>query len=364
MSDQKAAILLSRQSMHPSGSTPWIINTCKALKWIKENNYILISSVGMQTWEMISAIASDLDITQEIYIPCINEYDFNIQKNIIIQQFELDKYKSQLFPIFPKLNHSHLHLRDEIVLGRAEILIPVSIRPGGFMMAYLQANKNKQNIIEIYRTDYHERSEPVKYNINTNNFNPLLNKIDNVHLTHWTRTANSNWPDETKISFWHNIVTSPEYPGTALNTLKHILSTGKIIASKRHMPVGVKAVSFTSLPVIEAISLMRWRARYREMSFEPYGIAIDKDWGIENGIFEVKYYDSKLKQKPSLQDLWRSQSTGKKTDWQQESEFRYKNNFNLDFVPKDKIMAICYKPDEIKIIETDFGIKTISVLSY
>ena len=361
---QKAAILLSRQSMHPAGSTPWVKNTFEALKWIKENNYTLVSSVGMQTWEMITAMASDLNITQEIQIPCKDNLDFKNQIESVIEQFDINNNVTKLLPVFPEHDKSHLHLRDEIVLGEADILIPVSIRSNGFMMACLQANKNNQNIIEIYKTDYHERSEHVKYNINTNNLNPLLNKIDHIYLTHWTRTANDNWPDETKSSYWRSIVSSNNYPRGAFQTLKHILSTKNIISSERHMSRGVKTVSFTNLPPVEAISLMKWRARYREMSFEPYGIAIEKDWGIKNGITEVKYYDPSLKQKPIPEEKWYSQSIGKKTDWQQEHEYRYKNDFNLAIVPNDKLIAICYKPDEIKEIESDFGIQAIAILSY
>jgi len=361
---QKAAILLSRQSMHPAGSTPWVKNTFEALKWIQENNYTLVSSVGMQTWEMITAMASDLNIPMEIHIPCKDNLDFKNQIESVIEQFEIDKDITKLLPIFPEQNKSHLHLRDEIVLDRADILIPVSIRSDGFMKYYLLMNKNKQSIIEKFQTDYQSRIEPMKYSIEINNINPSFMSKGNTCLTHWTRSTNYNWPDETKSSFWRSVVTSLEYPGNAFNTLKHILSNGKLIASERHMPKGVKTVSFTSLPPIEAISLMKWRARYREMSFEPYGIAIEKDWGIKNGITEVKYYDPSLKQKPIPEEKWHSQSIGKKTDWQQEHEYRYKNDFNLAIVPNDKLIAICYKPDEIKEIESDFGIQAIAILSY
>ncbi|MFH2049191.1 MAG: hypothetical protein ABIJ12_07070 [bacterium] len=364
MQKNKAAILLSRQSMRPSGNTPWIKNTYKALKWIKANNYTLISSVGMQTWEMITAIASDLNITQEIQIPCKDNLDFNNYTKYAIEQFEIDKNITKLLPILPEQNKSHLHLRDEIVLGNADFLVPVSIRSDGFMKSYIQTNKNNQNIIEKFQTDYQSRIETMKYSIGKDNINPSFKSIGNTCLTHWTRSTNYNWPDETKISYWRSIVSSNNYPRRAFQALKHILSVRNIISSERHMPKGVNAVSFTSLPPIEAISLMKWRARYREMSFEPYGIAIEKDWGIKNGITEVQYFDPSLKQKPTPEEKWHSQSIGKKTDWQQEHEYRYKNDFNLDIVPKNKLIAICYKPDEIKEIESDFGIRAISILSY
>lgn len=364
MSDQKAAILLSRQAMRPTGSTNWIKNTYEALKWIKTNNYILISSVGMQTWEMITAIASDLKIKQKIYINCKDDQEFGNLTKSIIKQFELDINKSYLFPVYPKQNQSHLHLRDELVLGNADILIPVSIRSDGFIMSYINANKNNQTIINKFQTEFQKRSRPLKYYIEINKINPQLSKIGKAYLIHWTRTANYNWPDESKTSYWRGIASSIDYPRGAIDTLKHILSTGKIISSSRHMPSGVKTVSFTSLPPIESLSLMKWRTRYREMSFEPYGIAIEKKWGIENGITAVNYYNPELKEKPNLEEIWYSHSKGIKTDWQKEHEYRYNKDFDLTKLPKDKLLIICYKPDEIDKIKIIPGIKIISFMSY
>ena len=364
MSEKKTAILLSRQAMHPTGSTPWIKNSYEALRWIKANNYVLISSAGMQTWEMITATASDLNINQEIYIPCKNDQEFENLTKLIIKKFELDINKSHLYPVFPQQNQSHLHLRDEAVLRDADILIPVSVRSDGFMKSYIDANNNNQIVINKFQTVYQKRIDPLKYTINTDNINPQLSKTGETCLIHWTRAANYNWPDETKTSYWSDVVTSNNYPRSAYDTLKHILLTGTIISSSRHMPSGVKTVSFTSLPPIEALSLMKWRSRYREMSFEPYGIAIEKNWGIENGITAVKYYDPGLDQKPNLKEIWHSQSKGKKTDWQREHEYRYQSDFDLTKVPTDKIFVICYKPDETDTIETKPGIKIIPLTTY
>ena len=364
MSDQKAAILLSRQAMRPTGSTPWIKNSYEALKWIKANNYILISSVGMQTWEMITAIASNIRINQEIYINCKDDKEFGNLTKSIIKQFELDINKSHLFPVYPQQNQSHLHLRDEIVLRNADILIPISIRSDGFMISYINANNNNQIIINKFQTKYNKRTNSLKYSIGTDKINPQLKEIGKAYLIHWTRTANYNWPDESKTSYWRGVASSIDYPRGAIDTLKHILSTGKIIPSSRHMPSGVKTVSFTSLPPIESLSLMKWRTRYREMSFEPYGIAIEKKWGIENGITAVNYYNPELKEKPNLEEIWYSHSKGIKTDWQKEHEYRYNKDFDLTKVPKDKLLIICYKPDEIQKIETESEIKIIPLTTY
>jgi len=364
MPNHKAAILLSRQSMRPSGITPWIKNTFEALRWIKENNYTLVLSTGMQTWEMTTAVASDLNINQIIYVPCEDEQNYSNQKETIIEEFELDINKTEFIPVISEHGINHLHLRDELVLNNADVLIPVSIRTGGFMKSYLEANIRKKTIIDKFEIKYQKRSEPLKYNISKNKINPLLNEIGKTYLTHWTRTANYNWPDETKSTYWRDIVSSNEYPRGAVNTLCHILSTGIIVSSMRHMPLNAKTVSFTDLPALKALSLMKWRARYREMSFEPYGIAIEKKWGIENGIKAVKYYDPSFNKMLIKSERWYSQSKGEKTDWRNEQEYRYKNDFQLSQVPKDKLLVFCYKPEEILKIGNESRAKILPIKSY
>ncbi len=313
---------------------------------------------------MITAIASDLNIIQKIYINCKNPDDFNNQKNLIIKQLELDQSKTLLLPIFPQQEQGLLHQRDELVLNNADIIIPVSIRSDGYMMSYIKSNITNQIIIYKFRTEYQKRSVPLKYSISNDNLNSELNQLDYVYLIHWTRTANYNWPDETKAAYWSDVVTFVDYPRTAYDTLKHILSTRKIISSARHMPKGVKTVSFTGLSPVDSLSLMKWRARYREMSFEPYGMAIEKKWGIENGITAVKYFDPLLGQKPDIDEIWQSHSIGEKTNWEREHEYRCNGDLDLIKIPEDKLLILCYKPEEAQIVEDKYKIKAIPITDY
>ncbi len=63
-----AAILLSRQPLRPCGQTPWVTKVVEAVSWIREQKLTLLSSVGMQTWEMITAVGSRLNLDMNIYL--------------------------------------------------------------------------------------------------------------------------------------------------------------------------------------------------------------------------------------------------------------------------------------------------------
>ena len=64
-----AAILLSRQPLRPTAKSGWVQQTIKAVQWIKESNCTLCTSVGMQTWELIAALATVQRLPQRVFIP-------------------------------------------------------------------------------------------------------------------------------------------------------------------------------------------------------------------------------------------------------------------------------------------------------
>ena len=74
---KKAAILLSRQPLRPTRTSPWVKRTVEAVEWVRENNLILISSVGMQTWELVTALVSMYSLPLRLHLPVLAGQSFS-----------------------------------------------------------------------------------------------------------------------------------------------------------------------------------------------------------------------------------------------------------------------------------------------
>ena len=164
------------------------------------------------------------------------------------------------------------------------------------------------------------------------------------------------------IDYYKDIINSEIYPRTAFDTLLRIIRNGTIIASARNMPEGVPTVSFSAQPPGHAIQLMRWRARYSEMSMEPYGIGISITNAKQRGIFPVRYYDKSEYKMENDKERWLTQSKGKITDWSDEMEYRHQGNFDLKRIPSDEIQLFCHTQSEAESIFHETGFKAISII--
>ena len=128
------------------------------------------------------------------------------------------------------------------------------------------------------------------------------------------------------------------------------------------MPGKVATVSLSNRPPAEMAELMSWRSRYRMMSFEPYGIGIEKRAALERGSLPVIYYDrlsGDSAMNLNASDRWRTQSRGVKSDWTAEDEYRFAGDLDFSDISADNQIAICHTPGEAKEIVAKTGIKTV-----
>ena len=255
-----------------------------------------------------------------------------------------------------------LHLRDAAVIGAADLLLPVSIRTGSTLASLIAtAWACGTQMDSRFCCGYESRGRKLAYEVRPEHLAPGVDSELADYLVHWTRTRNSAWPDERLIDYYHDIIRSESYCRSALHTLLHILTTRRILASSRHMPGRTATVSFSALSPGELVPLMRWRARYREMSFEPYGVAVHKDCATMLGIRPVAYYDRAREPKPTGCEPWLTQSIGDVTDWRQEREYRCLGDLDLRRVPAGAIKAVCYTTEEIGFIEERTGLPAVSL---
>jgi len=354
-----AALLLSQQPLRPCRKTPWVEQTIQAVRWLKEKGYTLLTSTGMQTWELLIALAKLENISQKVIVPSTIHSDFNNVLAGITDQFSLHNTQTTFEPLNTNehtLPRTELmRLRDARIIDKAHILLPISVKTNSRLLRYVEL-KDKCSVNHTFSIPYVKRKILLKYHIETKNLNRELYQVNESYIVHWTRTTHSPWPDERAIDYYTAILENDSYPRSAFYTLSNMIRKRRIIASSRHMPGNIATVCFSGCSPHCFVPLMRWRSRYTEMSFEPYGIGIERNYALKIGIKPVVYY---TKTAPHHHENWLCQSSGKQGDWQKEKEFRFLGDFDFHQIPNEKLICFCHTPDESKRFKTEFGIKTI-----
>lgn len=355
------AILLSRQSLQPCSANPWIQATISAVLWAAEQGYSLHTSLGMTTWEIVLTLASQNSIPVILHLPATDAYNPALLADLE-QDFGLPPKTVEIVSIddnrsSPTSKQTMLQ-RDRSVVSAADVIIPISVRPSGHMEDLITwAEDHGRTVVDTFRVPYIKRQHQLAYKINQANLNPKLSRFSpNDYLFHWTRSCNGPWPGEKPLEFYSALLASSSYPRDALATLHRILKSYTIIATGRHMPRRVKTVSFTACDPIAMIPHMRWRARWREMSFEPYGIGITAKLASRIGIEPVIYVDHQAK---STTESWRTQTRGGKTDWRLEREFRYRGDLDLSSLLQDDLVIFCRFPHEAAMLQAETCLRTI-----
>lgn len=362
-----AVVLNSRQTLQPSNRFDWIKRSQEAVKWAQENGFGLISSVGVPSWEVITALGSTRLMTIKLVIPINEPGQFIERAKWVTDQFDLQAHLVRFIPCLVeesgKSQRRPKSERDSMILSQAELIVPVSIRPRGLLEELIgRQQKAGTEIEDQFRTKYLPRSEPLAYTLEGLDLNPALHKLGVDHVVHWTRACNGPWPDELLIDYYRDILSSPRYPRLAIDSLKHILETGVIRASNRNLPADTRAISFSSAKPSELVRLVKWRARRRLMSFEPYGIGFDQELAERIGIKSVVYYDKEVGPPESDVAPWQLQSQGTITNWRNEKESRLPRDLRLYDLPKEKMILFCLMADEAKQLSSSHGIKAVSFL--
>ncbi|MCK4373018.1 MAG: hypothetical protein KAW61_07715 [candidate division Zixibacteria bacterium] len=361
---RSAAILLSRQPLRPSGADAWVKQTRNAILWVKANSLALHSSIGMQTWELITALTSSEGIPLKLLIPAPTEEEYREMRRVALKQFHLDEENVTFRALLPDEGevydkHKFMQERDRLIVRNADVLLPLSIRPDGQMSGLLAEGREEgKPIIGSWKVEYETREESLGYSIRDEHLTDEIRRCGDEYLIHWTRGSNGPWPTEDAIDYYQAIARSKSYPRSGFDTLCSIVGKRRIVASSRNMPEHTPTVSFSCLPPRELAGLITWRARRRLMSFEPYGIGLEREYASKLGIQPVRYYN-RDSDRPSDVPVWLTQSSGVKSDWRQEREYRYKGDFDFSVIPKDRLICFTRTRDQATQLQDATGIRTI-----
>lgn len=364
---KKAAILNSRQALRPGGDDLWISRSREAIDDAVGRNLQIVASVGMNAWEIPLYFASRAGARLVLVVPRNQDDTTEAIQNYYCRQFHIEPGKIRFhFLTVPRGNarkSTFQKERDLSVIKMADIVYPVSIRPGGNLERLIEEQKTSGvTIARDFQTEYDSRPSECKVIIDQARLRPRVNRLLENNLIHWTRGTSAPWPDETSYQYYEDIIDArTRYPRSALDTLKRILSRRNIFASSRHLRKGLRAVSFTGTAPLKAIGLMRWRARYQEMSLEPYGVAVEKQAALDVGVRKVLYGDAAMSRNLESADRDYFQNIGKEGYWLPEEEYRYIGDFDLALLPEEKVTAVVWKKTDIPEIAEEFKGRIIAL---
>jgi hypothetical protein len=335
---------------------PWIQQTLAVCKKISENNDTLLTSIGQNTWNFQLFCGTLLKIKMRIVVPAIDRKIFKKISNHYKEQFKGNENKVEY--VFIKCNSNDKNnIRDQYIINNSERIFPISIRKNGFFYKSLKSNEIIDTTFEINYVAHPCEKRKKKYQpIDSKKFNNLEN-----YLFHWTRKPKENWPNENQFDYYMSILRKDDGYRTAFDTLCNILDNNLIYSSSRHASKTSKMVSFTGSPIYQFFDLMKWRNKYNEMSYEPYGIGINREDALKIGFKKVLYCSRDEFDKLTIDEKKIYHSSGIKTDWSKENEYRYFCDLDLNKIPKEKKICICQNSDESSYVEKKYGIKSYSL---
>lgn len=359
-----AAILNSRQSKAPQGDDLWVRSTLAAVQDAIRRDFSIIGSIGFNTWELVAWATGRHNGKLLIYVPFPYEKNLNLAgttatrdrpalEDMICREFALPAQRVEFIFQQPGLRRGTKKTfwpeRDRDIVRLADVLYPVSLRPGGGLEMLVAEASAEKDMCRKYQIVYQQcRRQSVLQPYSSRACSSLPDAVGE-YLTHWTRAANSKWPGETCAEYYRDItLANDHYPRSALDTLQRILREHLLRASPTHIRGGFPVVSFTALAPHEALHLMRWRRRYVRWSFEPYGIAIRNDAALAAGMRPVIYGTPADYQCLPEPDRPFFQNIGMRGgDWLPEKEWRHHGDFDLSKIPDESVKIMVRTPQEM-----------------
>lgn len=349
LKEKLAVILNSSQSKTPCGNDYWIQNTCLAVKELVNSGHVIITSLGLLTWELAVHLVQDADGRQVIISPIFDDADGANIFQRTVDDFELDPSKVAMVFVKPDSSSrspkDNWLKRDEAALSLSQHIFPISIRQNGRLHKLLASTADTKKIDDKFKIEYQKSIvKPPQYDIKQ-----ARNEFpDWDFITHWTRTHHGPWPGETSARFYRRLIKSgDEYPNNAFNTLLNMANERKIRASSNKIRNSHPVIGFSKASPMNILRLLRWCPRQVNWNFEPYGVAINRKAAEKLGIRPAIYGNDETYRRLSEFDKPYFQNRGGvKVDWSLEKEWRNVGDLILGDLSENEMAYIVWKQDE------------------
>ena len=338
-------VLNSARSKYPLGSDQWIQETVRAIDSLSAGQVTMLTSVEPVMWDLVTYLAGRSGMNLKFLVPWHDCEKSRRRYSELLTSFGIGENRAT--PMFlddgtTAAGKEVWRERDWAALQKADVICPVSIRPGGRLESLLAGGGYHADFWQEFRIPWEEQ-DPAgripRYDFSGRRPKPFP---PGDWLIHWTRASQGPWPDEPKRAFFSDMLAEPDrFVRSAPDTLARLLSENRLRASSWNLPVGSSAIAFTALDPHGAFPLMRWRKRFVRYNFEPYGIAVSRDTAIACGAKEVAYVDDPESENS---DRLFVHAKGEKVDWSDEQEWRLPGDLDLNDLPEKSYFAIV--PDQ------------------
>ncbi len=360
----RVAILNSRQSKTPLGIDEWVRRTVVAAQWaVDELNAEIVASTNPLMWNVALWAAGQAGAVVHLFEP-----DVTSDAAHLAREFDIPHDRIRIHSVAGSSapsGKSWWRERDRAVIDFADLLVPVSLRPGGALEGLIAQRAAEKDIVSQFRTPYAPAAHHERELVDRSRLNPELHNWPEGYLIHWTRSWHGPWPGETMADFMTDLVASQtQYCRSACHTLNRILRERRIRGSAWHVGSNQPVVAFTELSPLESIPLMRWRSRWARWSFEPYGIAIPIEAARRIGIRPVRYVDP---------DQWKSipaeekpfcHSIGKDHPiWPTEREWRVAGDVALDNLTDSGGIILVRDEASVSALNIDLCWPTVALIT-
>lgn len=336
-------ILNSAQNKYPLGSDTWAQGTISAINSLAVRNDPILCSTDPSPWNLVTYLAGIRGMYIKLIVKAAgNEAGYREYERLRVE-YALDERRTE--PLFLGRETSNRpketwKIRDSFAIRYADEIYPVSVKPGGHLDSLLSDSISGSKVNNDFRIEWNVSRYKIHYDLAFGEINPFPPE---TWLIHWSRASQGPWPGEKAWEFYRDLLARPShYVRSAGETLTRIITEQKIRGSSLHLPQGETAVSLTSLNPDDSIQLMRWRKRFVQYSFEPFGLGIKRDILVSMGARRVRYEHS-----PSITNTGERlffQTPGKNADWRKEHEWRFRGDLLLDKIERDDLVIIV--PDE------------------
>lgn len=353
LGDKLAVVLNSSQSKTPCGNDSWVAATSMAVADLVESSHTIITSIGLITWELVTYLVAKNNGNQIVVSPYCDDENGKIIFQTTVDEFGLDDDRSAMVFIAPETNlrkpKTTWLKRDKAAITLANVLVPISIRPGGKLENLLTTLGDDREILPKYQIEY---KKPIVRPPHYAREAILCNYESWDYITHWTRTQHGPWPGQTKRDFYRQLIESEnEYPNSSFNTLRNIAEEGIIRASSKKIRDALEVVGFTESDPLKVLSQMRWLPKRINWNFEPYGVAIHKKAASNIGIRPVLYGYSDDYERLANPDKPYFQSRGQKdVDWSMEREWRHIGDLDLSKIPPEDLTFLIWRKGEADLL--------------
>jgi len=348
-----AVILNSSQSKTPCGHDNWITNSASAIANLTKSKHTLVTSTGLNTWELLIHLAAINGGNQVIISP---EYDEKEGRNIFektLADFDLDPEKASMVFVKPDSKKSkpkgNWLNRDRAALEIAQKIVSISIRPGGKMQKLIKEYESSKEIDTRWQAPY---EKPIHKAPKYDKCQCREDWGNWDYVVHWTKTCHGPWPNQKSSEYYQSLINSgSNYPNNARNTLINIINCGKILASARHIREKRNVIGLSEVQPAQLIKDIRWSPKDTNYNFEPYGIGISKSKAIELGIRPVIYGQADDYKAMSDADKPYFQNRGEKNvDWSYEKEWRHPGDMDLTKLSPEQLIYVVWNSEDEQLL--------------